>query len=485
MGNTIAIWYNNYELIKCLKSSMTKGEAKMKQKAKLGPAQTLVIGFLIIIVIGSLLLSLPIASNNNQSLPYLDALFTATSAVCVTGLVVVNTYAHWTLFGKIVIISLIQIGGLGFMTLVSMIFVLLGKKITLKDRLVMQEALSQDTTAGVVRLTKTIVKGTLLVEGAGALLLSIKFVPEYGFLKGVWYSVFHAISGFCNAGFDIVGDASLSPYVGDPIINMTITSLIVLGGLGFGVWMDLIHGVRLKIKMNKRFTWRQAIAKLSLHTKLVVTISLFLIGSGFLFFFIAEFNNPATLGGLPLKDKLFAALFQSISPRTAGFNTIALDAMKDASKFMMMILMFIGGSPAGTAGGIKTVAAGVLVLCAISTVRGRESTEVFKRTIPLKAVLRSLAVIMIALGVILGITIILSFTEDAQFIDLLFEATSGFATVGSTLGVTANLSFLGKIIIIIDMFMGRVGPVTMVVAMMIKQGNHKSFIQYPEEKIIV
>ncbi|HHX59311.1 MAG TPA: Trk family potassium uptake protein [Epulopiscium sp.] len=457
----------------------------MKHKVSLGPAQVLVVGFFIVIVVGACLLSLPIASNNNQGLPFLDALFTATSAVCVTGLVVVNTYAHWTLFGKIVIISLIQIGGLGFMTLVSMIYVLLGRKITLKDRLVMQEALSQDTIAGVVKFTKTIVKGTLLVEGAGALLLSITFIPEYGFLKGAWYSIFHAISGFCNAGFDIVGDASLIPYVGNPIVNLTITSLIVLGGLGFGVWMDLIHGVKVKMKMDKRFTWKQTFDKLSLHTKLVVTITLFLIGGGFLFFFIAEFNNPGTLGALPLKDKMFAALFQSISPRTAGFNTIALDAMKDASKFMMIILMFIGGSPAGTAGGIKTIAAGVLVLATISTVRGRESTEAFHRRIPLKTILRALSVIMIALGLVLGITIILSFTEDAQFIDLLFETVSGFATVGSTLGITPNLSFLGKIIIIIDMFIGRLGPVTMVVAMMIKQGNHKSVIQYPEEKIIV
>lgn len=280
----------------------------MKQKVKLGPAQVLVIGFFIIIVMGACLLSLPIASNNNQGLPFLDALFTATSAVCVTGLVVVNTYAHWTLFGKIVIISLIQIGGLGFMTLVSMIFVLLGKKITLKDRLIMQEALSQDTTAGVVKFTKTIVKGTLLVEGVGALLLSIKFIPEYGFLKGAWYSIFHAISGFCNAGFDIVGDASLSGYVGDPIVNITIMALIILGGLGFGVWMDLIHGVQLKMKMNKRFTWRQTFDKLALHTKLVVTVTMYLIIGGFLFFFIAEFNNPGTLGVLSFKDKIFAAI---------------------------------------------------------------------------------------------------------------------------------------------------------------------------------
>lgn len=457
----------------------------MKHKSKLGPAQILVLGFLIIIIIGALLLSLPIASNNNQSLPYLDALFTATSATCVTGLIVVNTYAHWSLFGKVVIISLIQIGGLGFMTLVSMIFVLLGKKITLKDRLVMQEALGSDTTAGIVKFTKKIVMGTLIVEGVGAVFLALRFIPEYGLLKGSWYSVFHAISGFCNAGFDIIGDASLSPYVGDPIINITIMVMIILGGLGFAVWIDLIQGIKRKFQMPERFTWRQAFDRLALHTKLVVTITLFLIFFGFVFFFLTEFTNPATLGALSFKEKVFAAFFQSVSPRTAGFNTISLDAMRDSSKFMMMILMFIGGSPAGTAGGIKTIAAGILILSTISTLRGRESTEIFKRKIPLKAVLRSLTVIIISLGVVLGITIILSFTEDAQFIDLLFEATSGFATVGSTLGITPNLSFVGKIIIIIDMFIGRLGPVTMVLAIIIKQGNHNSLIHYPEEKVIV
>ena len=467
------------------KPEFIKNIHKVLPFPNLGPAQILVVGFFIIIVIGGCLLALPIASQNNQSIPFLDALFTATSAVCVTGLVVVNTYAHWTLFGKIVIISLIQIGGLGFMTLVSMIFVLLGKKITLRDRLIMQEALSQDTTAGIVRFTKQIVRGTLMVEGVGALFLATKFVPEYGVLKGLWYAVFHSISAFCNAGFDIIGQDNLTPYRGSIIVNLTVMSLIVLGGLGFGVWMDVIHGFKMKREANKRFTWKQVFQRLTLHTKLVLVITSYLIAIGFIFFFIAEYRNVETLGLLTFKDKVLAALFQSVSPRTAGFNTIALGAMKDASKFMTIILMFIGGSPAGTAGGIKTIAAGVLVICAISAIKGKEATEVFERRIPAKAILRSLAVIMIALGVVLGITIILSFTEDAQFIDLLFEATSGFATVGLTLGVTPSLSFIGKIIIIIDMFIGRLGPVTMAVAIMIRQGNHKSTIQYPEEKIIV
>ena len=458
---------------------------KIKKNSYLGPAQTLVAGFLIIIIMGTFLLSLPIASNNNQSIPFLDALFTATSAVCVTGLTVVNTYAHWSLFGKVTIIILIQIGGLGFMTLVSMMFVLLGKKITLKDRLIMKEALNQDTTAGLVRFTKQIVLGTLLVEGVGAVLLSFKFIPEFGLLKGAWYSVFHAISAFCNAGFDIIGDASLGPYVGDPVINLVLMALIILGGLGFGVWIDVIQGIKNKDKMHKDFTWKQAFNRLALHTKLVLIITVFLIVVGFVFFFLMEFSNPGTLGMLSFKEKIFAALFQSVSPRTAGFNTIPLEVMKESSKFMMIILMFIGGSPAGTAGGIKTVAIGVLVLCAVSTVQGKESTEVFNRKISSKAILRSLAVIMISLGAVIGVTMMLSVIENARFLDLLFEATSAFATVGSTTVITSSLSGLGRMIIIITMFAGRLGPVTMVVAMMVKQGRHKSLIHYPEEKLII
>lgn len=453
--------------------------------SRLGPAQVLVIGFLIIIVLGGILLSLPISSSIGESTPFLDAIFTATSAVCVTGLVVVNTFAHWSTFGKIIIIVLIQVGGLGFMTLVSMLFVLLRRKITLRDRLIMQEAMGQNTTAGIVRFARHVVKGTLIVEAIGALLLSFVFVPEHGLGKGIWYSVFHSISGFCNAGFDIIGNSNLTPYVGNIIVNFTIMGLIILGGLGFGVWVDLVKMIQLKLNNNIKYTWKQAFHRLSLHSKLVISITFYLITIGFIFFFLAEVRNPNTLGVLTYKEKILAALFQSVSPRTAGFNTIPMDQLTDASKFMTIILMFVGGSPAGTAGGIKTVTAGVLVLCAISTIKGKEHTEVFERRIPSKAILRSLTIIMISLGVVLGFTTLLSFTEDAQFIDLLFEVTSGFGTVGLTLGITPDLSILGKIIIIIDMFIGRLGPVTMAVAIMIRQGNHKTTIQYPEEKIIV
>ena len=456
-------------------------------KSSLGPAQILVAGFLALILVATVLLMLPISSQSGQSTDFIDALLTSTSAVCVTGLIVVNTLEYWSIFGKIVIITCIQIGGLGFMSLVSMIFVFMGKKITLKNRLIMQEAFSSNTTAGIVRFTKTVVQLTFLVEAIGAFFLSFVFVPEHGLIKGIGYSIFHAISAFCNAGFDLVGPDSLTPYVGNSIINFTIMGLIIAGGLGFYVWMDTYHIIRMKRQSAEHFTWKQAFYKMSLHTKLVWVITIFLIVLGAVFFFVVESRNPNTLGALTFKEKIYAALFQSVSPRTAGFNTITLTEMAPASKLMMIILMFIGGSPAGTAGGIKTVTVGVLILCARSTIKGRESTVVYERRIPRAVISRALTVVIIAITVVIGTLMILTMTENIPFMDLLFEVVSAFATVGSTLGVTPNLTVIGKIIIIILMFIGRLGPVTIAVALMVKQGRakEKQGIQYPEEKVMV
>ncbi|MGL4344959.1 MAG: TrkH family potassium uptake protein [Cellulosilyticaceae bacterium] len=454
-------------------------------KEKLGPSQILVFGFFVVILIASMLLMLPISTNSGESTPFIDALFTSTSAVCVTGLSVVNTAGHWSAFGKMVILICIQIGGLGFMTMVSMIFILMGKKITLKNRLIMQEALSFNTTAGIVRFTKLIVRLTLMVEGIGALLLALVFVPEHGLMKGIAYSVFHSISAFCNAGFDLVGGNSLTPYVGNGIVNFTVMALIICGGLGFTVWVDTYNAIKLKKDAAEHFTWKQALYKLSLHTKIVWIITIALIVGGFVFFFAMEFANPATLGALSFKDKLYAAMFQSVSPRTAGFNTLPLAELTMPSKLMTMILMFIGGSPAGTAGGIKTVTIGVLILCAFSTIKGRENTVVFRRKIPTQIILRALTVIMIAFMVVVAMLMILTVTEDASFIEIMFEVVSAFATVGLTLGITSALSLPGKLIIIVLMFIGRLGTVTMAVALMIKQEKNKGAIQYPEEKIMV
>ena len=472
-----------------MKSQDTPGFLKMKHESVvtkyLGPAQKLVAGFLVVILIGSFLLMLPISSNSGQMTPFSDALFTATSAVCVTGLVVVNTLDYWTVFGKIVILICIQIGGLGFMSLVSMIFIITGKRISLKNRLIMQEALNFNTTAGIVRFTISIVIGTLLVELVGAILLAFTFIPEHGLVKGAAYSIFHAISAFCNAGFDIVGGESLTPYVGNTMVNFTIMGLIILGGLGFSVWLDTLKVIQLKAKSSEHFTWKQAFYKLSLHTKLVWIITIVLLVTGFVFFFLVEFNNAETLKMLTLKEKVYAAMFQSVTTRTAGFNTISQSGMTSASKIMTLILMFIGGSPAGTAGGIKTVTMGIIVLCTICTIKGKNQTEIFKKRIPCQIITRAMAIIMIAMTVVIMMIMILTFTEEASFMEILFEVVSAFGTVGLSLGITPNLTFVGKVLISILMFIGRLGPITIAVALMMKQSKDKGTIQYAEEKVLV
>ncbi len=472
-----------------MKSQDTPGFLKTRQahviSKYLDPSQILVMGFLLVIFIGTILLMLPISSNTGEATGFIDAFFTATSAVCVTGLAVVNTLAYWSTFGKIVILICIQIGGLGFMTLVSSLFLITGKRISLKNRLIMQEALNQNKTAGIVRFTKNIIIGTLLVEMVGAFLLAFVFVPEHGLFKGMGYAIFHAISAFCNAGFDIVGGNSLTPYVGNTVINITVMGLIILGGLGFSVWLDTYKTIRLKLRASEHFSWRQAFYKLSLHTKLVWIITLALLVIGFIFFFLAEFYNMNTLGALSFKEKIYASMFLSVTPRTAGFNTITMSELTSASKIMTMLMMFIGGSPAGTAGGIKTVTAGVLLLCTLCTIKGKQQTVIFKKKIPFQIITRAMAIVMIAVGVVMGVIMVLSFTESASFIEIVFEVISAFGTVGLSMGITSSLTFTGKLIIIVTMFIGRLGPITMAVALMIKQGKAKGTIQYAEEKVLV
>ncbi|WZL74501.1 TrkH family potassium uptake protein [Clostridiaceae bacterium 35-E11] len=442
-------------------------------KFKLNPAQILALGFASVILIGAILLSLPLASKNGHSVGFINAFFTATSAVCVTGLVVVDTATHWTVFGQTVIILLIQIGGLGFMTMVTLIALVFGKRITLRERLVMQEALNQFNISGIVRLTQSILVMTFAIEGIGAILLSLKFIPIYGVSKGIGFGIFHAISAFCNAGFDLIGDfRSLTPFVNDALINIVICALIVTGGLGFTVILDVVH--------KRKFT------KLSLHSKIVLYITGILIILGFIMVFAIEYSNPDTLGKLTLKGKVLSSMFHSITPRTAGFNTLPTDKLTTATLFMTIVWMFIGGSSGSTAGGIKTTTAGVLVWTIISVIKGKEDTEVFKKRIPRDIVNRSLAVIGIAMALIILVTMILSITEtNFSFIEIFFEVTSAFGTVGLSLGITTKLSWIGKIVISLTMFAGRVGPFTVALALARQQQKKKGLIKYPEEKIIV
>lgn len=441
---------------------------------ELAPTQILVIGFALMILIGALLLNLPIASFNGESIGFINALFTSTSAVCVTGLVVVDTGTYWSTFGKTVILILIQMGGLGFMTMATMFFVLLGKKISLKERLIMQEALNQYSLAGIVRFTKYILIGTFIIEMLGAFFLSLRFVPQYGIQKGIFYSLFHAISAFCNAGFDIIGGGrNLMPYVTDPIVNIPIWMLVIIGGIGFSVIVDINNNYK-----NMK--------SLSLHTKMVLVMTVFLLSTGFFCFLILEWRNPATLGELSFGGKILAAFFQSMTTRTAGFNTIPLKEMTNASKMLTMVLMYIGGSPASTAGGIKTTTLGVILFTVFSVVRGKEETELFHRRVSRDLVNRALTVAVIGLMLIMLITMILMVTEkNLSFEAILFETISAFGTVGISLGITSELSNIGRLVIIFMMFVGRVGPLTVAFALARRQRKNKGIIRYPEGKILV
>lgn len=444
---------------------------KLNEK-KLNPAQILVLGFAFVIIIGAIILSTPYVTNTGETVGFLNALFTATSAVCVTGLVVVDTGTFWNMGGQIVILLLIQIGGLGIMTMATSVALIIGRKISLRNRLIMQEALNQFTISGVIKLTKYIILTTLAIEAVGAFMLALKFIPIYGKGKGIFYGIFHSISAFCNAGFDVIGGGrSLTPFTENISVNLIIMFLIVLGGLGFTVIIELL-------RVSK---WK----KLSLHSQIVIGMTVALLLIGFLVFFALEYNNPDTLGSLSLKGKLTAAMFQSVTTRTAGFNTIALDQMHDGSKLLTIILMFIGGSPGSTAGGMKTTTIALVLLVVVSVIKGRDDVEFGRRRISRDNVNRALTVFGIGATLAFIIPFLLTITEKGtDFIVLLFEAVSALGTVGLSLGYTSSLSPMGKVIILSTMFAGRVGALTIVFALAAKKEN-KALIRYPESKVSV
>lgn len=442
-----------------------------KKNISFSPAQILVGGFLALIIFGTILLSLPIASVD-EPLPLLDALFTATSAVCVTGLVVVDTGTHFTKFGQGVILLLIQAGGLGFMTMATLFFLILGKKITLKERLIMQEALNQFSLEGLVRLTKYILLLTLVVQGVGAILLGLRFSLDHGLPLGMYMGLFHSISAFCNAGFDImgiVGEGSMSAYLNDPIVNFIIIGLFVIGGLGFTVLVDIYN--------------RRSYKRMSLHSKFVLILTVTLLILGFVGVFILEYNNPNTLGQLQFHQKILPSFFTGATTRTAGFNTLDTGALRPSTLFFMIVLMFIGASPASTGGGIKTTTFGLLLISVLAMIKGKEEVNLFNRRLPVNIILKALSIIVIALIVIGTATIILSRTENQEFLNVFFEVVSAFGTVGLSTGITSELTAIGRGLIICIMFAGRVGPLTLALAF--GQRLRPSKIRYPEEKVLV
>lgn len=444
---------------------------KFNKGFKLNPMQILSLGFLLIILIGGILLSLPISSSTGEYTSFIDAVFTSTSAVCVTGLVTVDTGTHWNLFGQTVIMLLIEIGGLGFMSFTTLIAILLGKKITLRERLILQNAMNTFNIQGVVKMVKYILLFTISIQAIGALIFCTQLIPEYGLGKGLFYSIFHSISAFCNAGFDVFGGGvSLTTHNTNALVILTAAALIIIGGLGFGVWTELYN-----VKRIRRF---------SVHTKIVLLVTGFLVIGGTILMLLFEYNNPETIAAMNGGEKVLNSFFAAVTPRTAGFNSISTSGMTSAGKFLTMILMMIGGSPGSTAGGIKTTTVGVLILTVICVIKRREDTEVFSKKISKDLVYKAFTLFFIGSGLVIVVSLILSFTETgASFTTILYETVSAFGTAGLTIGLTPNLSVIGKVLIMLMMYIGRVGPLTVVLSL--TKEKIKSGIKYPEGKILI
>lgn len=446
----------------------------MRLGSHLSPSRVLVLGFALVIVVGAALLTLPLASKDGHSLRFLDALFTSTSAVCVTGLIVVDTGTHFTRFGQFVIIALIQIGGLGIMTLSTLLAMFLGKKIGLKERILIQESFNQFGLAGLVRLIRNVILVTLAFEVTGGILLTLRFMQQFPLDRAIAFGFFHSVSAFCNAGFDLFGQVygpftSITHYVSDWLVSPVIGGLIVFGGLGFPAIMELIHYPQKK--------------KLSLNTKVVIKVTTFLILAGAIIILLVELNNPKTIGGQNISGKILGALFQSITPRTAGYNSLDISQLKPATWFLMVILMFIGASPSSTGGGVKTTTFGLLFATIITTLKGKDDVEIFERRIPKDLVYKALTLVTFAFGWVCFVTLVMSLVEPYTFLRLFFEVMSGFGTVGLTTGITPRLTDISRFLLIVTMFLGRVGILTVAVALT------KTYIprasKFIEEKIVI
>lgn len=447
------------------------------------PAPRIILfGFASVIFVGSILLSLPIMTKSGEATPYIDALFTSTTSVCVTGLVTVNTMAHWNFLGHIVILVLIQFGGLGFVAVVTALMLLFGKKVSLKERIIIQESYNFNKLSGIVKFTKKVVIGTLIVESIGAIFYMFQFIPEFGLARGIWISIFNSVSAFCNAGIDIIGENSLVPYVTNPLINIVTMALIVSGGIGFPVWWDLLRVG--KMVKQREVSVKRIFKKLSLQSKIVLTTTMALIVGGAIVIFILEHNNTGTIGTLSTVDKIQASFFQSVTLRTAGFTSFAQENLRDDTSLICVILMFIGGSPVGTAGGIKVVTIAVLFATVLSVIRGQKNVVIYNRKISVEVVKKSVAIICITLFFLLVSTILLNTAEvQADFMTCLYEVASALGTVGLSKNLTPHLTMIGKIIIIFTMYIGRVGPITMAVGFQLK--NKKVLIEFPEEEILI
>lgn len=464
---------------------MEKRLRKNKLLKRLHPTQVIISSFLLLIVIGALLLSLPAATKSDHSISFLDAAFTSTSAVCVTGLIVVDTSTAFTLFGQIVILTLLQIGGLGFMTIASFVLILVGRRITLSERMIIKESLNEFSLSGLVRMIRKILLVTFATELLGALLLAIRFVPQFGG-RGVYFSIFHSISAFCNAGFDVFGQisgeySSISMFAGDALVNLTMIGLIIVGGLGFVVVTDVFSIKRVRQKQ-----------KLSRYTKFVLIITAVLIGLGLAVVFPLEINNPGTLGAdnLNTGGKILGGVFQAITPRTAGFATIDQSSLMPATKFITMLLMFIGASPAGTGGGIKTTTIAIVAIFALSGITGKKDAQLMDRRIAMETLKRAITITTLGIVFVFTMFFALLAIEGGRgglftFENIFFEAFSAFGTVGLSSGITPLLSAASKLLIMVSMFAGRVGLMSLTFALANRANGSGAKLRYPEERFMV
>ena len=452
------------------------------KKIRLTTTQLLATGFLGIILLGGILLWLPIS--NTRPISLIDALFTAVTSVCVTGLVTVTPAVQFTLFGKIVLLILIQIGGLGIIACVTAFFIIMKRRISLKDRVVILEAYSMESLSGMVAMILRILKGTICLEGIGALLYSFRFVPEFGVVKGIGYSVFHAVSAFCNAGIDILGDSSFIPYADSVVVNFTTILLVVLSGLGFTVWQDL--GQNLKKVWKKELELRRLFKKLRLHSKIVLIMTSVLIVSGTLAFLLLEYNNTGTIGDMSFGEKLMSSLFHSVSTRTAGFATVPQGELTQGTMFTTCILMFIGGSPGGTAGGVKTTTIAMLILCCVSVLQNKKDVECFGRRIQADNIRTGICVVILAfVSLLAGTTLLTIFEGDVDFIRIMYETTSAIGTVGLSADLTSQLCTASKLVIMILMYIGRLGPITFALAFGTGRKSKNHIRQLPVQGILI
>lgn len=457
----------------------------MKDKSKkknYSTTKKVVMGFFITIIIGTLLLLLPWATVEGQKTTVVDAFFTSTTSVCVTGLVTVDSFSHWTIFGKIIILCLIQLGGLGIVTLTSTMLLVLNKKVTLKDRMLIQDAYNLNTMQGLIIFTKKVIIGTFIVEGIGAVLYSFCFIPRFGLLKGIWFSVFHSVSAFCNAGIDIIGPSSMGIFYDNPYILIVTMMLIFMGGIGFVVWWDIIR-VSKSIKKGD-VSIRDFMCKLTAHTRIVLIATFALIFVGGIMIFAFEYSNPLTIGNMSLTNKISNSFFQSVTLRTAGFASFSQANMTEPSFIVSILYMFIGGSPGGAAGGIKTMTIAVVFLTVVATVNGRFEVVVYNKKIPLVVIRKAMAVTFISFFALIFFVMLLILTNPMSIKDGLFEVTSAIGTVGLSRNITPTLNSIGKIIIIITMYLGRIGPISMAIAFNAKD-NSKNLVHYPEGNFIV